>query len=49
MLNLFALRATDTGELYKTDKPVGSENDDYLKIYLKKSEKVIYACVIKVV
>ena len=29
--NLFAYRATDPGELYKADDPVGPDNDRYLQ------------------
>jgi len=30
VVNLFALRATDSKELYKSDDPVGPENDEYI-------------------
>ncbi|MFA9373312.1 MAG: DUF1643 domain-containing protein [Poseidonibacter sp.] len=43
MINLFALRATDPNELYKSIDPIGIDNDRYLKLITSKSDKVICA------
>ena len=37
MLNIFAHRATNPKELFKAEKPIGEENDGYLKMYLDKA------------
>jgi hypothetical protein len=36
MLNLFAFRATSPKEMMKCSEPIGSENNDFLKMYLNK-------------
>lgn len=41
--NLFALRATDPGELENRPNPIGPENDAYLRSITTEAEKIIVA------
>lgn len=41
--NLFALRATNPKELYKSEDPVGGENDKYIQMIHKTTAKTILA------
>jgi hypothetical protein len=41
--NLFALRSTDPKELYKSEDPVGTENDLQIRIAAKECDKIIAA------
>ncbi len=38
MVNLFAFRATDPSDMMASKDPIGSDNDDWIKIYQKKRE-----------
>ena len=43
MLNLFAFRATSPSDMFNADSPIGDENDKYIQMYSKLSDKVICA------
>ncbi len=42
ILNIFALRATDPGELYAADDPVGPDNDGHI-VRIARSVEVVVA------
>ena len=39
MLNLFAYRAKNPSDMFDAKEPIGSENDNFIKEYIKKSDK----------
>ena len=41
MLNLFAYRAKNPSDMFNAKEPIGSENDNFIKEYIKKSDKVV--------
>jgi hypothetical protein len=41
--NIFALRSTDPGELYKCEDPIGEENDAYIQKLAQEADMVIVA------
>jgi hypothetical protein len=41
--NIFALRSTDPKELYKEEDPIGTENDQHIRIAAKECDKIIVA------
>ena len=43
MLNLFAFRATQPEDMFKSENPIGKENNEYIKKYSKICDKVICA------
>lgn len=43
VVNLFAFRATDPDELYKTNCPIGALNDDYIEGSLLSADRTIVA------
>ena len=43
MLNLFAFLATSPSDMFNADSPIGDENDKYIQMYSKLSDKVICA------
>ncbi|HEM3181939.1 TPA: DUF1643 domain-containing protein [Streptococcus suis] len=43
MVNLFAFRSKNPSDLWREENPIGIENDDYIKQYVKLSDKVV-AC-----
>lgn len=43
MLNLFAYRAKNPSDMFDAKEPIGSENDNFIKEYIKKSDKIVCA------
>lgn len=41
--NIFALRSTDPKELYKSEDPIGVENDTHIRIAANECDKIIAA------
>ncbi|HEM4287187.1 TPA: DUF1643 domain-containing protein [Streptococcus suis] len=41
MVNLFAFRSKNPSDLWREENPIGIENDDYIKQYVKLSDKVV--------
>ncbi|PRY29784.1 hypothetical protein CLV58_12546 [Spirosoma oryzae] len=43
VVNLFALRSTDPGQLKKHDNPIGEENEDWIKFFFYNTDTVVFA------
>lgn len=43
IVNLFALRSTDSSRLYKVRDPIGSHNDRFIELALNASDVIVFA------